>query len=149
MILDSLQNLENYSEFTEIYRVLGWLAALPKSELPDARVELGNGSFAFPVSLTTKPEAECLYEAHKKYIDIHCVISGVETISVQNISEVVNSVPFDEAKDIGFYDGEEAARCYVSPGMFLVCFTEDAHRCAMMRDVREVVQKIMIKVKKR
>lgn len=131
MIFDNISNKDKYKDLPEIYKVLCHLA--DAKGLPNARAELGE-SFVNPVTLTTKPVRDCRYEAHKKYIDIHFILEGVEGISVSDVDTLTPVDDFDFDKDIGFFDGVAQVTHFLTPGDFMVCLPQDAHRVAMGQD---------------
>ena len=87
-----------------------------------------------------------MYEAHRRYIDLHYTGSGTERIATADTDSLTVSTSYDEQKDIGFLTGE-ADGCYnVKPGQFLVCFPNDAHKVAMMADEPATVSKVVFKI---
>lgn len=69
-----------------------------------------------------------ILEIHRKYIDIHYLISGSETIGwspLDCISKI--KVPYQEDKDFAFY--LDIPQCYVTlkPGDIFIAYPEDAH----------------------
>lgn len=148
MIFDNIKNAGHYRGLPAIYKALCQLATWQAEGFPLERVELeGEDIFANPVSLTTKPVEDCLYEAHRKFIDLHFTVSGVEGISTRQVDELAPHGEFDAGKDIGFYTGEASTTCYVKPGEFMVCWPEDAHRVAMMADAPAPVHKMVVKIR--
>ena len=147
MIFDSLKNKDNYRDFPLLYEALCYLSTLKEGELPPANTVLKEGIlFCNPVSLTTKPEEQCIYEAHRRYIDLHYTVSGTERIATADTYSLTVSTPYDQQKDIGFLTGE-ADGCYdVKPGQFLVCFPNDAHKVAMMTEAPAAVSKVVFKI---
>lgn len=147
MIFDSLKNKDNYKEFTLLYKALDYLSSLGPHELPDSTVVLIKDTlFLNPVSLVSRPETECAYEAHKKYIDLHYILEGVEGIATAHPSALTETAAYDEDKDIMFFQGPEDGRYYLKPGQFMVCFPEDAHKVAMMKDEPGPIKKIVFKI---
>ena len=74
----------------------------------------------------TKEEAKL--EAHRKMIDIHYVISGVDEIGWKPIAECSQiEEPYDEERDIVFYNDEPAAWITVPSGSFAIFYPEQAH----------------------
>ena len=146
MILDRIENKNAYKEMPDLYAVL---CALEKAgtTLPDSRIVLdGERLFINPVSMTTKPVEECLYEAHRKYADVHYILSGVECISTQDVTLLQTAVAFDAEKDVGFFCGQEANTVHLQPGWFLVCLPHDAHRVCMMETAPAPVDKLVGKI---
>lgn len=147
MIFDSLKNKERYKDFPLLYQALNHLAQLNPDALPDSTVVLiKDNLFLNPVSLVSRPEAECIYEAHKKYTDLHYILEGVEGIATAAPSALTETSAYDEAKDIMFFEGPEDGRYYLKPGQFMVCFPEDAHKVAMMKDNPAPIKKIVFKI---
>ena len=84
MIKDTLLNAEVYYGLSEgIEKGLEWLLVTDFGSIPDGRYVIdGNKVYANVQSYETKLDA--LYEAHRDYIDIQYMISGVEKIGVVN-----------------------------------------------------------------
>lgn len=148
MIFDNIHNKDNYKEYPEIYRVLCYLSDLAQGELPGADTVLEEGKiFCNPVEFISKPESECKYEAHKKYIDVHYIVKGVEGIATADVSKLTAEAVFDEDNDIGFYTGEEEGRYFLKEGDFMVCYPSDAHKVAMMQKSPQPISKVVVKIK--
>lgn len=91
------------------------------------RYELGGGVFALVQSYDGKPADQCKIEAHKKYIDIQCVLKGKELFGVADLStQTLYEDKFAE-KDVAFYHGE-VDLLTLTDGDFIIVFPEDAHR---------------------
>ena len=148
MIFDSLKNKENYKHFPALYQALNYLDSLPDLELPAPRVVLNEDKlFCNLVTFISKPEDQCLYEAHRNYIDLHFIVSGTERIATSDIRSLTSEIPYAPEKDIEFLQGD-ADGCYeLKPGQFMVCFPCDAHKVAMMTDHPAEVKKIVFKIK--
>ena len=147
MIFDSIQNKENYKDFSKLYQALCFLSELPQNEIPDSGTTLIKDQlFCNPVILTSKPEEECVYEAHKKYCDLHYIVSGTERIATADISALTVKTPYLAENDIEFLTGD-ADGCYdLKPGQFMVCFPNDAHKVAIMTDKPANIKKIVFKI---
>ncbi len=105
-----------------------------------------NGCAINHISLMTKPEDACLFEAHERYTDIHIICSGVEQIDVTPKSRLTQTQAYDAERDIAFYEGEAYRSFVLQAGDLLICEPEDAHRVAMMYEKIQSVEKIVIKV---
>ena len=148
MIFDSLKNKDNYKYFPALYQALDYLDSLPDRELPAPHVALdGDRLFCNLVTFTSKPEDQCLYEAHRNYIDLHFIVSGVERIATADVCSLTPEVPYTQEKDIEFLKGDADGYYELNPGQFMVCFPSDAHKVAMMRDRPAEVKKIVFKIK--
>lgn len=147
MIFDSITNKDNYKDFPLLYQALCFLADLPEGTLPEPNTVLVEDQlFCNPVSLVSKPESECVYEAHQKYIDLHYIVRGVERIATSDITALSQDVPYSKEKDIGFLTGEADGYYDLKPGQFMVCFPNDAHKVAIMKDQPAPIDKIVFKI---
>ncbi|HCU56448.1 MAG TPA: YhcH/YjgK/YiaL family protein [Clostridiales bacterium] len=107
------------------------------------RYELGGGVFALVQSYDTKPEEACKIEAHKKYIDIQCVLKGKELFGVADLSTQTLYEDKFEEKDVAFYHGA-VDLLTLTDGDFIVVFPEDAHR--PQQGDGSHVEKVVVKV---
>lgn len=148
MIFDSIYNYKNYIGYPELYDVLSFLANLKEGELVKPNtVLIPDRIFCNLVKFVSKQEKECKYEAHKKYIDVHYIVKGAEGIATADVNRLHEDTPFDEAKDIGFYTGNEEGRYYLKKGDFMVCYPSDAHKVGMAIEEPAEIEKIVVKIK--
>ena len=115
---------------------------------PD-RVELKGGDvYVTRFTYDTLPAEDTFFEAHRKYLDIHIMVSGSEGVE---ISPPASLTEFrrEEENDFYAYRGPGDYQLTLSPGNFLVVFPNDAHRIKMRldEDRPETVSKVVFKVK--
>ena len=116
-------------------------------ELPLGKQELeGEHLFVTVAEYFGKPKTEALYESHKKYIDIQYVIEGEETIGLTTLDKVIVKEPYNEEKDIAFYDFDGGEYLKATPEKFFLFFPEDAHRPSITAGDSILVKKIVVKV---
>lgn len=148
MIFDSIKNKENYKEYGTLYQILCYLDSLAPGELPaPGTVLTPNEVFCNPVSLTSKPEEECIYEAHRRYADLHYIVRGKERIATADVKNLAETVPYDSDRDIAFYSGKKAGSYLLLPGDFMVCYPSDAHMVAVMEEESGHIDKVVFKIK--
>lgn len=148
MIFDSVQRKDTYKELPLLYQALCFLQQLPPGELPREQMVLIEGQlFCNPVTLMSKPEKECIYEAHRNYIDLHYIVSGVERIATRDVKQLSSVVPYSSEKDIEFLEGDADGYYSLKPGQFMVCFPQDAHKVAIMEEQPAEIQKVVFKIK--
>jgi len=93
-----------------------------------------------------KQRADAKLEAHRKYIDIQYVITGVDTMGWKPLADCsLIDTPYDSAKDIEFFADEPASWTPVPAGSFAIFFPADAH-APMVSDssIHKVVLKIAV-----
>lgn len=106
----------------------------------------GEDVYANVTEAPSKDFDKTQYEAHQQYTDIHMMISGKEKIGVAQVSAATVKTPYDNTKDIGFYNVE--GKIYVAdPNTFFIFFPGNAHRPGIKVDGENVVRKIVIKIK--
>ncbi len=113
----------------------------------ETRVELKGGDvYATRFTYETVPAEESFFEAHRKYLDIHIMVSGSEGVEIAPPEKLTE---FDraEANDFYAYRGEGDYKLNLSPGDFLVVFPGDAHRIKMQTAGPQTVSKVVFKVR--
>ncbi|MBR6426560.1 MAG: YhcH/YjgK/YiaL family protein [Clostridia bacterium] len=73
----------------------------------------------------TKPQSECSFEAHRKFADIHFVVSGSEKIGYAPAG-TLRIVSEDESKDMIRLEGS-GVNVPLEKGDFMITFPDDAH----------------------
>ena len=91
----------------------------------------------------TIPLEEAFFEAHKKYLDVHLMVSGAERVDISH-PDVLTL--FDHKDDFYAYQGEAEQTLLLTPGSFLVVFPGDAHRIKVQVEGPENVSKVVFKL---
>lgn len=108
---------------------------------------LGRKVYAIVSEYEPKDEAECNFEAHRKYIDLQYMICGEEKMGVTSIDKVVPISEYDEKKDIIFFNSDAPAIYEVAtPDVFYLFFPANVHRPSIKNNVRSKVKKIVVKI---
>lgn len=78
---------------------------------------------------TTKDRKKCAYEIHKHFVDVQYLLSGQEYIDIVAPKGLTLRAPFDEEKDIAFFNELVAPDCRVllRPNLYCVIFPWEAH----------------------
>lgn len=84
------------------------------------------------------------YEFHKRYVDIHYLLSGREGIAVGDLSQMTPDGAFSFEKDCGFAKGKRVGLMNLRPGDFMICFPNDGHKCWIGNG--ETIRKVLFKV---
>ncbi|MEO8763056.1 MAG: YhcH/YjgK/YiaL family protein [Ginsengibacter sp.] len=106
----------------------------------------GENVFAIVTNNPTKDHDSAMWESHHNYIDLHCVISGEEKISVCPMGKLTVSKPYDASKDVVNYSG--AGKTYLAePKVFFLFFPSDAHRPNITTGGNKKDKKIVIKIR--
>lgn len=131
-------------------KALDFLASVNPLELEIGRIDIdGDEVYGFSQSYDTKPAEEVLYEAHREYIDIQCMIGG---------SEVMGWTPLDKLNVTEEYNAEgdfllgkpagNTTHVTFETGQVMVLLPSDAHAPGISFDgSAQPVRKIVLKVK--
>ena len=106
----------------------------------------GDNIFVNRADITTVDRRERVWEAHKKYIDVHLIFDGTEVIDV-NFIDNMKIIEFFEDKDFISCEGELSQSIVLRKGDFLLLNPEDAHKPCVKYKESEVVKKAIFKIK--
>jgi len=147
MIIDSLDHCRAYENLHPRFRAaFDFLLRADIDSLPLGRTEIdGDALFANIQEYETKPVQGGKPEAHRRYIDIQCLLKGEEAIGYAPLRDLQADQPFDAEKDIGFYSGASSLT-HLRKGMFAIYFPQDAHLPGRFVDRPCAVKKIVVKI---
>lgn len=86
-----------------------------------------------------------LWEAHRKYLDIHLILRGSERIDMAFLKDM-QPKEYKEASDFLHMEGDKSATVVLKEGDFLVCYPEDAHRPCLAPGAPELIKKAVFKI---
>ena len=86
------------------------------------------------------------FEAHRKFLDIHYVIDGVECMGYADIDTLTPTTEYNDEKDYQMLSGH-VNKIILNKGDFCVVFPEDAHLPQMIGDDDKWVKKAVVKMK--
>ncbi len=149
MIYDNLSNIDLYKGLsTDIYTGLLFLNQV-KSDIENGTYLLNSKVKAIVSEYETTKVNECGYEAHKRFIDIQCVLKGEERVACLPIERLKETKPYSEEIDAAFYIADVNIQpLYLSlqPGYFAIFFPQDGHMPQLCVDEPRLVKKVVVKV---
>lgn len=149
MIYDTKDNLQNYKGISEnLDRAINYLTETDLTGMNVGKYEIdGDHVFALVQTPETRAQAQCRWEAHKKYIDIQYLIDGQETIGFQKTEPMAVCEPYCAEKDIVFFN-ENGKGFFprLEPGCFVICFPTDAHMPLICTSGPKQIKKVIVKV---
>ncbi len=151
MIIDKISEAKKYfSVHPSFEKAFKALEAIDDNT-PNDRIGVdGDNIFINLSDYTNKNVDDCLFESHKKYIDIQFVLKGSEIIDVCDADNLTYTDNRLETDDIAFFENTDIfSSAYLEEGMFLVLFPGEAHRPCVAPDgkgvkVRKAVAKIIL-----
>lgn len=147
MIIDRLQNPAVITWLPpRLKQAVDYLLTTDLTTLSLGRHDLdGDRLFALVQEYTTRKPDECVWEAHRMYIDVQYVVRGTERMGYANIAQAREREPYDGARDVAFF---EPADDYVTvrEGMLAIFGPEDVHAPCGAAGHPGAVRKIIVKV---
>lgn len=153
MIVDHLSNAAFYhglgSRFATAFE---YLAKTDFSALAAGRHDVeGDEVFAMVQSYDSRVKnAESLWEAHRKYIDIQYILSGQEQMGYGPADVLTITTPYSDENDVVLFKekpGQAHDYVRVSTGMFTIFAPHDAHQPGMAIDQPQKVSKVVMKLR--
>lgn len=125
MIFDKIENLSRYKidlSFIEKH--------LSNSEFIKGKFEIeATQKFGIGLAYSTKNANECLWEAHRKYLDIHVILEGTEIVQISDISKMKSTKEYED--DYELFDGDKEQEILLQPGTFLLLFPNEVHKTSI------------------
>jgi len=148
VILDSLENAHIYYPLGQrIEQALRYLHEQDFGAVEPGRCDIdGDDCFALVQRYQTCPMQECIWESHRRYIDIQFVASGVECIGYAPQSAMIVQTPYSTAKDQEVHTGE-GDLLTVREGCFAIFLPGEVHMPFVQADGPSPVTKVVVKVR--
>ena len=133
----------NYDTLKRVQEAVARIRSGELDRLDCGRHDLSDGMYVNVFRYTTKENG--VFEAHRKYIDIHYVLEGSEIIEVTDVDTLSVTQAYDEKADalLGTGAGD---RYPLAKGQFMVVFPEEAHLPGLTADSVSEVKKAVVKV---
>lgn len=142
MIFDKLENFSRYHFETNFI-----MDDLRKGQFEKGKFEVdGNNKFGIGLTYETQDAAKALWEAHRKYLDIHVILEGEEYVLISDIENMKSCKEYED--DYELFNGEAQQYILLKPGYFLILFPNEVHKTTVMAIspclVRKKVFKLLI-----
>lgn len=146
MIIDKIANIGLYAGLRQdIRKALEFLKAENFETRAAGRYPLEGDMYYMVQDYETKPEAESFFEAHRKFIDVQCIVRGSERHGYANIGDLKPNADYDGEKDFQTYSGS-GGMYLLEAGTFAVYFPTDGHMPNVSPGKQAKVRKVVVKV---
>ena len=147
MIIDNIKNaFQYYALGAGFEAALKFLEGYDGTASEKADIPVCDGVMVKCRPYMTKDEADCTYEAHEQYADIHYVVSGCECIGYAPI-DTLTVTDKDQAKDMIYLSGS-GTNIPLRAGDFMITLPQDAHMpCIKFGDRSVFCAKLVAKIK--
>ena len=139
---------DHYLRHTNLWEmVFEYLRETDLTNLEKGKYALaGDSLFAIVDEYTTQNTGERKYEAHRNYIDLQYIITGQELIGIARLDDQEVLEPYDQGRDIAFYNIHDGAYRLADSSVFFIFFPDDAHQPCVKVDQTSPVKKIVFKI---
>jgi biofilm protein TabA len=147
MILDIVPNLPRYFPLAQgIEKAAEFLGRADLGELVAGRHEIdGESVFAMVHRGVGRKRETARLETHRQYIDVQCVLSGLDTMGWIALSQCrMPDGDYIAERDVRFFLDEPVAWVPVRPGSFAIFMPEDAHMPSIAD--QPFIDKVVVKV---
>ncbi|MDQ8738475.1 YhcH/YjgK/YiaL family protein [Paenibacillus sp. LHD-38] len=151
MIVGSLRHWTTQRESAHpvLRKAIDYLAETDFEGLEEGKHPIqGDDMFALLMAITTKPKEEQPAEKHERFLDIHLLLQGEETIGWQLHSENSEPTePYNQEQDFAlFVELKDETLIQLKPGMYMVLFPDDIHRPGLATAHASNVRKVVVKI---
>lgn len=136
MVTGNIKNCERYYPLHKHFKdVFEYLKNVKKE---DGKYVISEGN-AWVNPPVVRNACSDIYETHRKFIDIHYILSGSQVFGCCDPSRLTVTEEYDEEKEYEFLKGK-GDLIEMSEGDFIIVFPEDAHNIIIdFDDSRELV----------
>ena len=111
------------------------------------KIVLDENCFVLEQSYITRDKKDCLYESHKKYIDIQYMFEGDEIMEVKNVNNLEISKEYDETLDYAkYFQSKESSSLLIKESEMAIFYPNDAHMPCIKIDENKKIIKAVFKI---
>ncbi len=147
MIIDYIRNANMYTCLGERMEIaLKYLQENDFSHFEPGKYMIeGNNVFALVQQYETRLMENMQWEGHRKYIDIHYVVEGVERIGYALLEDMKVIHEYSEESD-GFSAEGDGIFLTMKCGMFIILTPDDIHMPGIVVDKPQLIKKVVMKI---
>ena len=111
------------------------------------KIVLDENCFVLEQSYITKDKENCLFESHKKYIDIQYMFEGDEIMEVENVNNLDVSSIYDEKLDYAkHFQTTKSSSLKIKESEMAIFYPFDAHMPCIKIDENKKIIKAVFKI---
>lgn len=148
MIFDHISNKERYRHLPWLHDALTRMESITAQDFNPGQIVIEENVLLLNCNAyQSRPESECFFEAHQKYIDVHFLISGEELIGHTDSAWLEETQAYDAEGDAVLYKGRIESHLKLVPGWFAVFVPGEPHLVGLqVAETSVAVNKIVAKV---
>ena len=147
MIFDHISNIAVYKDLSpDIFEGLEFLQQV-SPDIAIGTYQISPRVKAIVSEYETKVQNEVGYEAHRKNIDIQCLLKGEERVACLPVEKLKETKPYSEEKDAAFFTAStQPIEMTLGDGFFAIFFPQDGHMPQLCVGKTMMVKKVVVKV---
>ena len=108
------------------------------------KIVLDENCFVLEQSYITKNKENCLFESHRKYIDIQYMFEGDEIMEVENVNNLEVSSIYDEKLDYAkHFQSKNSSILKIKENELAIFYPNDAHMpCIKMGENKKIIKAV-------
>lgn len=111
------------------------------------KIVLDENCFVLEQSYITKDKENCLFESHRKYIDIQYMFEGDEIMEVENVNNLEVSSIYDEKLDYAkHFQSTSSSSLKIKESEMAIFYPFDAHMPCIKIDENKKIIKAVFKI---
>lgn len=139
MIYDRIENLNQYGIDLNFV-----LTDLQNNHFDKGIFEIvDEGCYGICLEYETKLSVNGLWEAHRKYLDIHVVLEGKELVEISDINSSISIKEYED--DYELFESKAKHEILLEPGYFLILFPHEVHKTGILVESVELIKKKVFK----
>ncbi len=149
MIVDSLQNINDYQGITWLKEAIDYINTHDLSELPDGITKInGDDLYVNVQEVQEKDIKESGIESHELYADLQIMLRGGEKMGYKCVSDLSSPREERPSSDVKLYDMEEGVSWQdIKEGMFAIFLPQDGHAPGVRLGNDTVSRKAVFKIR--
>ena len=148
MILTTLNDSERYEALHPLFKALfHYVKTHDLLNEPTGRIEIDGDRLFINNSLAKAVAKEDqVLEMHRRYIDVHILLEGSETVGWKPLAEIKNiTKDYDAEGDYMLSDDRPTAYVDMTPGDVLIVWPEDPHAPVIGNgEIRKLIGKVLV-----
>lgn len=111
------------------------------------KIVLDENSFVLEQAYITKNKKDCLFESHKKYIDIQYMFKGDEIMEVENVDNLSVITAYNQDLDYAKYaQTNNSSTLVIKENELAIFYPQDAHMPCIKIDENKKIIKAVFKI---
>ena len=111
------------------------------------KIVLDENCFVLEQAYITKDKEDCLFESHKKFIDIQYMFEGDEIMEVENVNNLLVETPYKDDLDYAKYSqSKDSSILKIRENELAIFYPNDAHMPCIKIDENKKIIKAVFKI---